>query len=610
MSKKKKKKRLKEDNLVVTADIKKKSLVGEPVDIPADALGAKDAQQSSEDFLKQLSNVGSIYSTNQIASIVADSLATKYYRTNLYREYEHAGQHAYVAGALDLYVDSVTADSSIANKPCWVECEGDERLSNILNSFLEEVGVYERLRDWTGQVAQYGDFFINPIGKNGIGVAYIDDSIHPADIERLDINGRLEGFLRYGHEQATNELKPPWEYIHFRMHGITKRMQNTALGIFGHPGRQYQIDTASQKKMFKITTRYGTSLLQSALPIYKRLKLSEDSVLMARITRGMLWYLYKIKVDGGNPDAAHSIVAEYQRLLKRKSAMNTDMDANYWKDRFGALYAQIEDMYVPETEDMSVDVKEMGGKVHIKGIVDIDMLENRLLGSLRVSKAMLGITEDLPGSLGEGAMRRISINFAKNANRLQQAMKAGVKRLCQIHLAYLGENPDPKRFEIIMADTNSAEEEEIKDALRSGTEVVDGMMRLMNEMFEGRLDNQLLMEYFNKKVLKLNDFDLDKYIIKAPEGEDMDELGMEMGPELPEEPGIIAGEAELEEPLEPQGPRTSKTTLNKGESVDSDLMAYLPRNKRCTLTEKKTIIVKEKQVWDANKRITIKETAS
>jgi len=499
----------------------RKRISPEPIEVPSDVVKQAKDKPSRAELVKNIVRKASVYNRTQIASIVSQALAVSYYRRNLYRECDLSTEHAFVSGAINLYVDSVTETSPLTNRSVWIVSE-DKKLENILNTFLEEIGIEERLRDWAAQIAIYGDFFIELIGREGLGVVFIDDNIYPGDVERIEINGRLEGFVRTNFFELTSpvtyELEPPWKYVHFRIFGAQKKIINAALGIFGQSGPRVpryaiQLGMRTDTK-YRLTSRYGVSLLVDAVPVYKRLKLAEDSVLLARITRGILYYLYKIKVsgeEGTNFDALMDIVDAYADLLKRKTGLDASMSHKEWRDRWEAIFAQVEDLFVPETDTTSVEVEKLGGEVDIRAVVDIEMLENRLLGALRVSRAMLGLTDQLPGSLGESSLRRISINFAKNADRLQSALKRGIKRLCQIHLAYRGIDPRPDRFEVEMTGVSSAEEEELKSALDKGIDVSSRLMDLIAQAKDSEEKKEIL-QYLNKKILKLNDLDLDKLL--------------------------------------------------------------------------------------------------
>lgn len=542
-----------------------------PVEVPSQLAADLRTQQGKKDIVKTMLTSGSVFDKNRLSRIMADALSTQYFRRGFYRECEMCSSHTLVSAALDLYIDQVTGVSPITNRAVWITSD-DKKLENSLTQFLDELAVEERLRDWASTLGMFGDFFIEAIAREGVGVAYVDDSMHPADFERIDINGRLEGFVRTGlftnQGQQTADLEAPWKYVHFRTFGASRRTLNTALGIFGETGRTFSLERDRMAdRQFRVTTKYGTSLLTPAIPIYKRLKMCEDSLIMARMTRGILWYLYKIKIAGGNPDSMAEIVANYAEYLKRSTGLNVDENSQEWKDKWSAMYAQIEDLFIPESDDVTVSVEKLGGEADIKAIVDIDMLQNQLLGAMRVSRTMLGITDELPGALGEGASRRISINFAKNAQRLQVGLRNGIKRLCQIHAAYRSLPCDPTRFEVNFAEINSAEEEELKDALDKGVDVAGKIADfLVAHIGENELDRMEMLSYINQKFLKLPDLNFNELVKKV------------------------------------QDKGKKKQYPQKPIPINSDLLAYLPGNRIFRITESMEV-KSENKIWTPSKII-------
>jgi hypothetical protein len=60
-----------------------------------------------------------------------------------------------------------------------------------------------------------------------------------------------------------------------------------------------------------------------------------------------------------------------------------------------------------------------------------------------------------------------------------------------------------------MAEISSAEEEELKNALKSGTEVVQALMDIIADAVPD-IDKLDVLEYLNTKILKLNDFNFEE----------------------------------------------------------------------------------------------------
>ena len=95
----------------------------------------------------------------------------------------------------------------------------------------------------------------------------------------------------------------------------------TTKGIVNHKGNVFDIEIDGNHN-FLVGEDAGivvhNSVLSDALPIFKRLRLAEDSVLMARITRGVLRYMYKIGIDksNSNNEAVGSLIDSYVSTLK------------------------------------------------------------------------------------------------------------------------------------------------------------------------------------------------------------------------------------------------------------------------------------------------------
>ena len=224
--------------------------------------------------------------------------------------------------ALELYADYSTAFSSLHNSSVWVT-SSSPTYARELNKLLQEIiGVEERIFDWAHTIGCFGNLFVKINALPGQGIVSVDDSAHPLDISRVDHEGILVGYYRTPMGQYTGESKllTPWDYVHFRLLGAKKKRNP-----YGDEGTSEfrTMYLLSGTDTLQATTRYGTSLLINALPIYKRLKMAEDSLLLARLTRGILRYVWKLKVDSSNMEAVAELVDQYATLLKRARAIDT-----------------------------------------------------------------------------------------------------------------------------------------------------------------------------------------------------------------------------------------------------------------------------------------------
>jgi len=567
-----------------------------PTMVSTDAIKA----HLTEEDKKLLQQIG--MSAGQLFERIHADVAVNYDRARFYNEITRAVEHWMIGPAIELYADYATNFNHLHNASVWVTSE-NPTYQRILTKLLDDISIEEKIFDWAWNTAAFGDLFVKVNGTPGVGVISIDDDQHPINLSRVDHNGCLIGFFEtpQGENQGNpSTLIPPWEIVHFRTLGAKRKRPQ-----FGDPTytefRNSYLMTGSDNK--QVTSRYGTSIIINSLAAYKRLRMAEDSLMMARLTRGIIRYIWKLKVDSTNQESVAELIQQLVGQLKKARALDTSPGNPNFDSKFGPLSA-VEDLLIPvwgDTNDLTYD--KIGGEVDIRWIADIEELRNQLSCTLRVPLSVLGgYVDEASGSLGSQAIEKLSIEFAHTARRLQRALKAGIKRLCQIHLAYMNMDPDPRLFEICMSETSTAEEETIKDTLNTGIDVIQKMIDTAVDCDEN-VDKVEIFNYLNQKILKLEDFDLRDYI-KTPEqiakeraavaptpGEgDQFSPGAEPGPSIDDMTDDLRNADELapdESPEKMTPERRIRMVEVKGGKgnyipiVNGDLISYLPITESC-----------------------------
>jgi len=408
-----------------------------------------------------------------------------------------------------IYIHNTTFNS-LHNATVWVTSE-NKKYENELNKMLDRIGIEEKIFDWSWTTAAYGDLMVELHGEPGVGIVSVDDSQHPINISRVDNKGILVGFFEtpLGQTSESRDLLPPWKYVHFRVLGVKRKRP-----IYSDPAQmEFRAVHLMSPDTRRVTSNYGTSLLINALPVYKRLRLAEDSLLLARLTRGILKYIYKVKVDSDNIEGVSELLDEIATTLKKARALSSDPNSPSYDSKSNPL-ASVEDIILPVWGDTNdVKIEKVGGEVDIRWIVDIEELRNQLAAALRTPLSLLGAwIDEASGALGSSAIEKLDIRFARSARRLQRSQKEGIKRICQIHLAYMNMDPDSTLFDVNMSETSTAEEEELKNALDTGTDIVTKFLDMLDST--GLKINKVgVIDFLNKKILKLGDFDLSQFII-------------------------------------------------------------------------------------------------
>ena len=275
------------------------------------------------------------------------------------------------------------------------------------------------------------------------------------------------------------------------------------------------------------------------------------------------------------------------------------------------VHNSLEDIFIPVFgETNNLEFMEVGGKPDIKWIADVEELRNQLACALRCPLSLLGgYVQEASGALGSEAIEKLDIRFARNARRLQRSLIEGITRIVQIHLAYMGMDPDLKLFTVHMSETSTAEEESLRETLDSGIDIIDRMFDLVDkavgETGDKEVDKVELLNFLNQKFVKLGDFDINDYLKEREGGVPVEgEEGAMGGPAGPRM-GKIEGEdkfpqyqvpleeepeVEEEEPLGPESVRVRNYDLKAMLPIKENIEKWNTNWKNCKVCVKEAAV--------------------
>jgi len=301
-------------------------------------------------------------------------------------------------------------------------------------------------------------------------------------------------------------------------------------------------------------------------------------------------------VHNSNMEAVGELVDQYSRVLREARSMDTRAGSPDFASRENPM-ACIEDIFLPVWDDCGdLTFDKIGGETDIRWIRDIEDLRQQLSAALRVPLPLLGAwLKEATGPLGSQAIEKIDINFARMARKLQRTIRNGIKRICQIHLAYMNMDPDPNLFDVQMPEMSTAEEESLKESLKDGMEVVDGIMDTVDKVIEGttsKVDKIEIFSYLNQKFLKLEDFDLKDFIVST-----------EAIPECKRRSERMVHEKKIQELLEKAMHTRDKDRLfPKPVLFDTDLVSYVPTTIHDSKGKMNEKVVKKLEGWLGRER--------
>jgi hypothetical protein len=188
---------------------------------------------------------------------------------------------------------------------------------------------------------------------------------------------------------------------------------------------------------------YGTSMLEKARRIWKQLLLSEDAMMIYRVSRAPERRVFKVFV--GNMDDKDVDAYVQRTASKFKRDQIADPKTGNVDMRYNQL-AVDQDYFIPVRDVTQTNpIETLPGGTNLAEIADIEYIQKKLVTALRIPKAYLGFEE----AVGDGKnLSLLDIRFARTINRIQKSMIAELNKIAIIHLFLLGFEDELTNFTI------------------------------------------------------------------------------------------------------------------------------------------------------------------
>jgi pyrimidine operon attenuation protein/uracil phosphoribosyltransferase len=356
-----------------------------------------------------------------------------YYETTRlasYADFEGMEFFPEISAALDIMMEESTTLNS-ENKMVTIFSES-KRVRRILEDlFFNRLDIHTSLPMWTRNTCKYGDnfLFLNIDSEEGImGVKQLPN----IEIARKE----NEGFGENSMNMDTDKFNPvkfvwgqrdiefnAWQVAHFRLLGDDRRLP------------------------------YGTSMLEKARRIWKQLLLSEDAMLIYRVTRAPERRIFKIYVGNIDEQDVPAYVNKIANNFKRSAVI--DQKTGQIDTRYNQM-AQDQDYFIPVRDvNAPSPIETLAGATNLSEIADIQYLQKKLFTALRVPKPFLGF-EEVNGDGKNLALQ--DIRFARTINRIQQSMLQELNKIAIIHLYILGLEDELENFTLTLNNPSTQAE--------------------------------------------------------------------------------------------------------------------------------------------------------
>ncbi len=401
----------------------------------------------------------------------------------------HCALQMHIANALSPKLDtgeSVCIDS-IDGKP--------NKMVDDLRAVLMPY-IHEQLNEWAWKTAIFGTCFSRVYGAQGKGITGIrtDYYTHPRYVQKFSKGGKLAGYTTnyQGTKQSQEGIKllPPWYFVSFDIPEFWDNEITEPLSVMGVPV-DLSVEDYEEEGLIE-SQDYGMSLLASAYAPWLDLLDSVCSLRMSRRNAARLERIIGVNVGKLDPERA----ARYLSMIaERVSGASAELEKQSWLE--GSVQTVVNHIIPNSSDKGSLQIDAVQGTPDINGLEDVMFHVKRLGAALGIDPAMLGFGDLLSGGLGDGGFFRVSVQAGSKAQFLRTAIKNGLDRLCDLHIAYkYGKffTPAEKPWQITFASISSALEQEAQANLQTKVGNMQGVIQTF-----GLIDQELSIA--NKREL-------------------------------------------------------------------------------------------------------------
>lgn len=369
-----------------------------------------------------------------------------------YIDYEDQDDNPLISSALDIYADDSTQVDSEKGKTVWIESE-DEDVRRELDDMLHiRLKIEEHIWAMTRVLCKYGNNYFEIVAQEKKGVIAMNP-LAPPTCRRVEVPKEIG-------ERAEDRADLHWDTLGFIYdpRGVFKISTNQFIEelkfrVTGQvPGGERPSGVAVFESWEVVHMRlsgrnpatiYGYGLGEPARWIFKRLLLLEDSIILHRLTRAPSRFAFYVDVSGIPPNEVGAYLTRVKQGLKKQKFVNPA--TNKLDQKYNVISSD-EDFFLPMREGRETTrVESLQGPIY-DHIEDIKFFENKLFAALKVPKPFLTYEE----STAKTHLSAEDARFARTIIRIQREIRNGIKKVCKVHLAAKGVNPDAVDFDVCM----------------------------------------------------------------------------------------------------------------------------------------------------------------
>jgi hypothetical protein len=401
-----------------------------------------------------------------------------------YIEYDRMDENSDINASLSAYADECSPVNREKKRKLWVSGPSEE-INDALHMMLDTIKFEDMVYGVARSLAKYGDHFQQVFYDTERGI-YMVKYIEPNRMDRqMDDQNRLRGWKVEGLKtfggSRTQSLADPWDFVHFKINGT-------------------------------VLDGWGESMLAGVQKTFRTLEMLETAQALYRLARASDRNVFYVDVGTASSDQAYNIVNMWKQTFRKRKwheANGAEKGAGGVDFKHNPI-DPIEDIWWPVRKDSESRVEKLPGSNNVGDITDIEYFRNKLRYGLGIPPEYFGSTEGGSGLFrSDAGLVQQDMKFARKCLRLQSAVRAGVTRLCQIHLALLGVPSDGMEFTVEMEPLSYLEEMQRMEAMMTRVTVLQGLVEM--GMVLG-FEPQAWSEFLLSDIMALDDENISRFL--------------------------------------------------------------------------------------------------
>lgn len=340
-------------------------------------------------------------------------------RRELYRDYDEMDAECpEFSSAMDIYADNATRGDSDGSEHLIIKSD-DPRVSKILTDLRDRLGLDQMLWTLARDIAKYGERAEEVVVRE-----LPDKTLEIARLKPLPTAYIIPKVDKYGRKQDP-------AYVQINDEG-------DAVAEF----RDWQVIYFANKHSRSDLTGRGMGF--SARRPFRQLRMMEDAIVIARLTRAHPKYAYMVDTTGLTPKDAQKHLDKLKAKLRKRRLMNPvtgKMDVG-----FNPLSIE-EDIFVAVHSESKADVKVLQGDLTVGNLADLEYMQQKIFTGLKVPKTYLAHEKD---TRTRAVVTEQDIQFARSVRRLQFILQDGFRKLFDLELALKGINPKSVNYTVAL----------------------------------------------------------------------------------------------------------------------------------------------------------------